>query len=212
MTLQVIGTGFGRTGTMTLKVVLEQLGFGPTHHMVEVLHSPQQQAIWQAAFRGEKIDWADAFEGFTSQVDFPGSAYWRETMAAFPQAKIIHTERPAEDWWASFNGTIGKSLRLMETLPVPPEIQTFLIAFREHVMTKVMGDYCDKETAVAAYLENNRMVRDLVPADRLLVFDVSEGWEPLCRFLEVDVPEGGFPHHNVRSEFWQHFGGEPASE
>lgn len=210
MTLQVISSGFGRTGTMTLKVVLEHLGFGPTHHMVEVLHSPQQQAIWQSVFRGEEVDWENAFDGFSSQVDFPGSAYWRETMQAFPQAKIIHTERPEEDWWASFNGTIGKSLRLMDTLPVPPEFKTFFADVREHLMKKVMVDYCDKQTAIAAYRENNSKVRELVPSDRLLVFDVADGWEPLCRFLDVEVPAGAFPHHHVRSEFWQHFGGEPA--
>jgi len=210
MTLQVIGSGFGRTGTMTLKTVLEHLGFGPTHHMVEVLQSPQQQTIWHPAFRGEPIDWKLAFDGFSSQVDFPGSGYWRDIMKAFPEAKVIHTERPAEDWWSSFDATIGKSLRLMDTLPLPPELKTLFGDLRDHFMQKVMGDYCDKATAIAAFEENNRLVRELVPADRLLVFNVAEGWEPLCRFLGVDAPEGPFPHQNVRSEFWQHFGGEPA--
>lgn len=209
MALRVLGSGFGRTGTMTMKVALEQLGFGPTHHMIEVAQNPIQQALWKTAFQGQDVDWADAFDGFGSQVDFPGAAYWRETMIAFPEAKIIHTERPEEEWWASFDSTIGKSLRMNDDLPIPIELKSLFGAVRDDLMAKVFGDFSDRSSAIAAYRENNRKVREIIPVQRLLVFNVADGWEPLCRFLNVKAPDAPFPYYHLRSEFWEHFGGEP---
>jgi len=96
MTLKVIGSGFGRTGTMSTKLALEALGFGPCHHMVEVMENPAQPAHWKAIAAGEAVDWDAVFAGYTAQVDWPGAAVWRETIRAFPDAKVVHTERPEE--------------------------------------------------------------------------------------------------------------------
>ena len=84
MSLKVIGSGFGRTGTMSMKMALEQLGLGPCHHMVEVMQNPAQPAKWKAVAAGQQVDWADVFQGYHSQVDWPGAAVWPQTMAAFP--------------------------------------------------------------------------------------------------------------------------------
>ena len=83
------------------------------------------------------------------------------------------------------------------------------VSFRDGLIGPLLGDYRDRETAIAAYRANNARVRKVVPPDRLLVFDVAQGWKPLCAFLDVPVPDTPFPHHNVRGEFWDHFGGEP---
>jgi hypothetical protein len=209
MGLKVIGSGFGRTGTMSAKLALEQLGFGPCHHMTEVMSNPAQPAYWAAVARGENVDWAEVFAGYGAQVDFPGAAVWHELSIAFPEAKVLHTERPEEEWWASYSTTIGKFFRLRRELPLPPPLVPIFETMDRIVAEGALGGH-DKQTAIAAYRQNNEKVRDLIPADRLLVFSPAEGWAPLCLFLQVAAPDAPFPRTHARDEFWAHFGGEPA--
>lgn len=210
MTLKVIGSGFGRTGTMSTKIALEQLGFGPCHHMVEVMGNPAQPAHWSGLAAGRDVDWTEVFDGYTSQVDFPGAAVWHELSIAFPEAKVVHTERPEDDWWASYSGTIGKFFALRETIPLPPPIAAIFESMDSILVRGVFGGL-DRDSSIAAYRRNNEKVRDTIPAERLLVFTPSDGWEPLCSFLGVPVPSDPFPRSNARDEFWAHFGGEPSA-
>ncbi|MCP4385411.1 MAG: hypothetical protein GY798_29030 [Hyphomicrobiales bacterium] len=209
MSLQIIGSGFGRTGTMTMKQALGVLGFGPTHHMTEIMANPDQLRHWKSIFSGADVDWADVFDGYRSQVDWPGASCWQQSIIAFPEAKVIHTERPEEDWWASFDGTIGKFFSLSDQLELPSEFREIFATMKDGFLKDTFTDFTDRASAIAAYRDNNRKVREIVPADRLLVFNVADGWEPLCRFLGVPRPDTAFPHHHPRQEFWQHFGGEP---
>jgi hypothetical protein len=211
MALSVIGSGFGRTGTKSLKEALEQLGFAPCHHMHEIVTHPEQVAHWQAIAAGQPVDWNDVFAGYQSQVDWPGAHVWRDLSAAFPEAKIIHTLRPAETWWNSYAKTIGKLISTYKQIPLPPHVTAILDVWNRMVGDTVFsGRPADRDTCIAAFNRNTQQVRDTIPADRLLVFDVAEGWEPLCRFLGVAVPAGAFPHHNLRADFWEVLGGEPA--
>jgi hypothetical protein len=209
MGLRIIGSGFGRTGTMSTKMALEQLGFGPCHHMVEVMGNPAQPPHWDALASGGEPDWAEVFSGYTSQVDFPGASVWQELSVAFPQAKVIHTERPEEEWWASYSQTIGKFFEHRESLDLPPPVAAIFETMDKLLVKGVFGGL-DREQAVAAYRRNNEKVRATIPAERLLVFTPTDGWEPLCRFLDVPVPADDFPRSNAREEFWALFGGEPA--
>ncbi|MBA3911663.1 MAG: hypothetical protein C0524_17745 [Rhodobacter sp.] len=209
MGLKVIGSGFGRTGTMSTKLALEQLGFGPCHHMVEVMGNEGQLPHWAALAEGKEVDWDTVFTGYTSQVDFPGAAVWHELSIAFPQAKVIHTERPEEAWWASFSTTIGKFFKHAPGMPLPPHIAAIFRTMDRLIMKDIFGGL-DRDSCLAAYRANNAKVRAMIPADRLLVFAPSDGWEPLCRFLGVAVPDTPFPKTHARDEFWAHFGGEPA--
>jgi hypothetical protein len=195
---------------MSTKLALEQLGFGPCHHMVEVMENPAQPTKWKAIAAGQKVDWEDVFDGYMSQVDWPGAAVWQDTAAAFPDAKVLHTERPEDAWWNSFSVTIGKFFSNAPDLELPPHIAEIFQTMSDWFMKNTFDDHADRDKAIAAYRRNNEKVRDTIPAARLLVFDVKEGWEPLCRFLEVPVPEIPFPRSNPRDEFWAHFGGEPA--
>lgn len=210
MGLKVIGSGFGRTGTMSTKMALEQLGLGPCHHMTEVMANPAQPDFWHARAKGEELDWADVFEGYASQVDFPGASVWHELSIAFPEARVIHTERPEEDWWASYSATIGKFFDHRDSLQLPPPVAAIFETMDKLLVQGVMGG-SGKDNAIAAYRRNNAAVRARIPADRLLVFTPSDGWEPLCAFLGLPVPQGGFPRSNARDEFWALFGGEPAA-
>ncbi|MCK8482971.1 hypothetical protein MUY21_02890 [Aliiroseovarius sp. S2029] len=210
MSLKIIGSGFGRTGTMSTKMALEALGFGPCHHMVEVMGNPEQPAHWQAHATGAEVDWAEVFVGYQAQVDFPGAAVWHELSIAFPDAKVIHNERPEEDWWASYSVTINKFWQHRKSLDLPPHIAAIFETMDEILVQGIFGG-TDRKSAVGAYRRNNERVRDTIPADRLLVFTPSEGWEPLCRFLGARAPETPFPRSHARDEFWAHFGGEPAA-
>jgi Sulfotransferase domain len=209
MGLKVIGSGFGRTGTMSTKMALEHLGFGPCHHMVEVMGNPAQPAFWADLAKGKDVDWAEVFADYPSQVDFPGAAVWHELSIAFPDAKVIHTERPEDDWWASYSSTIGKFFAHRESLQLPPPIAAIFEIMDQLLVKNVFGGL-DRERSIAAYRRNNEKVRATVPADKLLIFTPSDGWNPLCRFLDVPAPGSDFPRSNARDEFWALFGGEPA--
>lgn len=210
MSLSVIGSGFGRTGTRSLKEALEVLGFEPCHHMEEVFENPHQVAYWQALARGDAFDPREAFQGYRAQVDWPGAAVWRESMDAFPEALVVHSHRPEEQWWASFSQTIGRLLDLHTTIDVPPHISDMMEATQAFISRDTFGgQHRDRETCLAAYRKRLEDVRAAVPEERLLVFDVAEGWEPLCTFLNVPVPDQPFPRRNDRTEFWANIGGDP---
>ena len=185
------------------------LGLAPCHHMTEVMENPGQLDHWKAIFAGRQVDWAEVYAGYAAQVDWPGAHVWHEASIAFPDAKVIHTERPEADWWRSFNATIGKFFALSDTLTLPPHIAEIFATMKSGFLAQTFGDFTDRDSAIAAYRANNRKVRDTIPPERLLIFNVADGWEPLCRFLDAPVPETPFPHRHLRQEFWQHFGGEP---
>ena len=210
MALKVIGPGFGRTGTASLKRALEMLGYGPCHHMEEVFAHPDQVAHWQAMIAGNSTDWDAVFAGYHSQVDWPGAHYWRELAASYPAAQVILSTRPEEAWWKSFSATIGKLVSDPGQVTLPPHIKDMLAVGTKMIETETFGGpVTDRETALAAYRRRNAEVRAAIVPERLLVFDVAEGWAPLCRFLGVPVPNTAFPHINSTEEFWKLVGGEP---
>ncbi|MCW3473589.1 sulfotransferase family protein [Limobrevibacterium gyesilva] len=203
MSLSIIGAGFGRTGTLSLKQALERLGFGPCHHMEEVLKTPSQLPLWQAAVAGQAVDWDEVFAGYGAMVDWPGSHYWRQLAAAYPQARVILSVRPEESWWASYAKTIMALLEMRQDVPNPYvrgvlEMAHAIIA--EQTFNAPPGD---REAALSAYRQRTEDVKAAIPADRLLVFDVAEGWAPLCAFLGAAVPDAPFPRTNSADEFWE---------
>lgn len=209
MPLTVIGSGFGRTGTKSLKAALERLGFGPCHHMHEVMIRPETVPLWLDAFAGGDTDWEQMFDGYASQVDWPGAHFWRDLVKAFPEAKVIHSVRPEDKWWASYEKTIGKLSSTYADMPTPPHVRDMLEATFGAVRQTIGGDATDRDGALAAFRRRTAEVTEALPSERVLVFDVAEGWGPLCAFLNVDVPGEPFPHHNLRADFWEALGGEP---
>ena len=110
MALEVIGAGFGRTGTESMKQALEILGLGPCHHMREVMSNPAQLALWRAAARGELPDWDEAFAGYRSAVDWPSAYFWRAVCAHYPEAKVLLTGRSAESWYESMSTDLAPEI------------------------------------------------------------------------------------------------------
>lgn len=211
MALEVIGSGFGRTGTRSLKDALEILGFGPCHHMDEVFARPEQVPIWQVLARGQEVDLSAAYRGFRSQVDWPGAHVWRQAARQFPGAKVLHSVRPEESWWRSYSGTIGKLMSIYGGLELPPHVRAMLTAADRFIVQATMGgNPLDREACLAAFRAREAEVRATIAPERLLVFDVAQGWAPLCAFLGVAVPDQPFPRRNDKAEFWEDLGGDPA--
>ncbi|MFW6723639.1 sulfotransferase family protein [Streptomyces sp. MAR4 CNY-716] len=200
--LEVIGAGVGRTGTLSLKTALERLGFGPCHHMLGLFEDPGQIPMWQAASRGEAVDWRQVYAEYRSTVDWPGARFWREISGAFPEAKVVLTVRDPESWYAS----AASSIHAAAVAPPPEDADEGFLRLREMSLEVVWdgvfdGRFTDKEHALKVVAEHDAAVREGVDAGRLLVFRVSEGWEPLCGFLGVPVPDEPFPRSNERGRF-----------
>ena len=197
----IIGAGVGRTGTYSLRTALNMLGLGPCHHMEEVLqNTPAQLPLWQAAVKGTP-DWAAVYKGYESTVDWPTAAFIPELHSAFPHARFILTVRSPESWADSFSETIYTAIAGGKD--APPLMQERLAMVIAVVGKTGFPPGLDKDQLGRAFIAHNEAVKALIPADRLLVYDVSEGWEPLCRFLGKPVPADVFPRTNDRMEFWE---------
>ncbi|WP_051839766.1 sulfotransferase family protein [Streptomyces sp. NRRL F-5126] len=207
--VDVIGAGYGRTGTLSLRTALERLGFAPCYHMIEVLRDPDQLPRWSRALASDPVDIAGVLDGYRASVDFPTSMYWREQLAAWPDAKVVLTVRDPHRWYASAKETIF-SMDRPDTDHPDPEIRELRRFMGQELMPRVMDvgadrplNELDEEEAVAAFERHVADVRATVPPEQLLVFQVKEGWEPLCAFLGVPVPDEEFPRVNEASGFRQ---------
>jgi hypothetical protein len=201
MPIEIVGTGFGRTGTLSMKLALEQLGFGRCYHMLEVApagHAP----LWHAAWRGTKPDWDAVFANFRATVDWPSTAFWREIADHFPRARVIHTERPAEAWYESVRNTIYQVM-VREQPPGLPEPFRQQLAMANDLILKGTfgGRFEDRAHALAVFEAHNARVKREIAPERLLVYRPGDGWEPLCKFLGVPVPETPYPRVNTTEEF-----------
>lgn len=212
MPLKVIGAGFGRTGTMSLKLALEQLGFGPCYHMAEVMTRPGHDTMWLALARGEASDWRPILEGFNATVDWPSAYFWRQLAADNPDAKIILTLRDPEAWYRSAAATIFGRMLDFEALRATNDMEAIDPARRRHmemvntiIVKNTFGGSLDKENAIRVFTAHNEAVRREVPPERLLVYETGQGWEPLCRFLGVATPEAPYPRVNTTDDFATQF-------
>ncbi|GAA1660843.1 sulfotransferase family protein [Fodinicola feengrottensis] len=210
--LKLIGAGFGRTGTLSLKTALEQIGFGPCYHMAELIDNPERMAHWTPIIEGKKPDWEHIFAGYPATVDWPAAAYWRELVAAYPDAKVLLSVRDPQKWYDSVDNTIYYVYKLMrDPSQLPPAMQERFASQspgeRMRLLQELIWDgtfqgrFEDRDFAVSVFEKHNQQVIDAVPADRLLVYQVGQGWGPLCDFLGVPVPDGDFPRVNEGTEF-----------
>jgi hypothetical protein len=198
MALRVIGTGLGRTGTMSLQRALNALGFGPCHHMSEVFAHQESMAWWIDAANG-KPDWEKIFADYHSAVDYPTAAFWRELTAHYPDARVIHTVRDPERWFESTQATIfapgGPPARAMESE------EGIVGRFFEAVLGDLAPHLHDRDYLIGHFLRHTEEVKAAIPPERLLVYEVGEGWNRLCDFLGVRVPDEPFPSENSREQF-----------
>lgn len=209
MALKVIGAGFGRTGTLSLKAALEELGFGPCHHMSEVFASPRQLALWQSVVDGSEIDWNEIFYGYSACVDWPSAYFWQSLAEHYADARVILGTRDPETWYESFNRTIlhlAKTVNRIED----PHTRGVVDMGNRIIRHGVFGNTLPtRERAVEVFREHEERVKRAIDPARLLVFDIRQGWEPLCEFLDVDVPATDFPRLNDERQFKELVGEAP---
>jgi hypothetical protein len=209
--IKLVGAGLPRTGTLTQKLALEELGLGPCYHWVNVIADLDQVELWNAALDGG-APWAEVFAGHHSTVDWPGGYFYRELMDVYPEAKVLLSVRDGEAWERSFRDTIWTMSHGETLMPrlawaraeIDPRWQRYL-ELVDRMFWGPQGTFADGHAQPAQMIEqmerHNEAVRSAVPAERLLVWEVTEGWGPLCEFLQVDVPTTPLPHANERDAF-----------
>lgn len=206
MTMRIIGAGVGRTGTYSLKLAINQLQLGPCHHMDEVLHNmPTQVPLWSSAVAGE-ADWSQIYNGYHSAVDWPTACFFRELVKEYPTARFVLTQRDPERWADSFGATIYKLLAGRDQ--APEEMRAWLDMANNVIAKTGFPPGLDRDALVKAFTAHNEAVKETIPADQLLVFEVKEGWGPLCAFMDVAEPTEAFPRTNHREEFWDRVNGK----
>lgn len=219
--MRVIGAGFGRTGTLSLKAALERLGYGPCYHMMEIYDKPEHAIFWtdlpdrldrgervssagSGDVPGKRVDFERVFAPYEATVDFPACVFWRELTEAYPDAKVLLTVRDPEKWYDSAIDTIfgppGRRLSAMRRLvPAVRLLPSMVVKVVEQ--RTFGGGIWDREHAISVFKRHNEEVRRAVPDEKLLVYEVKEGWEPLCEFLGVPVPDEPFPRVNEQRDF-----------
>ncbi|HEV2703412.1 MAG TPA: sulfotransferase [Steroidobacteraceae bacterium] len=195
MPLKLIGAGLGRTGTVSLKLALERLGIGPCYHMTELFMHLDHAPEWVKAADG-KPDWERLFAGYSSTVDFPGCTFWRELTHQYPTAKVLLSVRDPDEWFDSTQATIFSDASTV-TLQASP-LREF---FEKTVWQEFRDRIHDRGFMVEAFRRHNTEVERSIPPERLLVYQIGQGWEPVCEFLGVPVPDLPFPRANTREEY-----------
>jgi hypothetical protein len=214
MDLKVIGTGLSRTGTTTLRKVLEVLGFGPCYNSSELFTHPQHIEFWEALERGEEVDFDAFFADYGAIIGFPGYIFAQQLLKKYPDAKIILSYRDAEEWYDDISATVFQNSSnhvnkqyaeaVKEFDPYLSECIIRIHALQDRILEKgyFEGRFEDKTYAVERYKQYNEEVKQTFPPEKLLVYQVTEGWEPICDFLGVPVPEDEpFPHLNHKDVF-----------
>ncbi|MDA1073762.1 MAG: sulfotransferase family protein [Proteobacteria bacterium] len=205
MALKVIGAGFGRTGTLSLKYALERLGFDQCYHMMEMMNNREHVSIWTDAHAGIAIDWDQLFTGYQASVDWPSCNLWQEQWAHFPDAKILLSLRDAQRWYESVMETIYETTRQSLVSDDPRRQASGQWAMNIIWSRLFDGRMDDRQHVIDVFNRHNENVIKTVPADKLLVFEARDGWVPLCDFLDVDVPAEDYPRVNTRDTFWETF-------
>jgi hypothetical protein len=211
MSIEIIGAGFGRTGTASLKIALEKLGYDKCYHMSELIQNPEKIGYWETLQKGGEPDWEDLFAGYKATVDFPGCLWYKQMMKKYPDAKVILTVRDPEKWYKSAYDTIyqagptGMKIVLQVVALFSKKVNNMLrvFTFAQKTCWKEMFQdrFEDKQYAMDRFNKFNEEVMAYVPKEKLLIMNIQEGWEPLCKFLGKPVPAEAFPRVNDTEEF-----------
>ncbi len=213
MSIKIIGAGFPRTGTNTLRESLELLGFSKTYHMKQLLVHPENLHYWTTLRESGTTNWEALYDGYEATVDFPCYPWYKQHMKQYPDAKVILSTRPFEKWYSSFYSTIWKAQNppeeeraaMGQRIASDPRLQSVMqvMGFAKQTITEdhFLGKFLDKEFMEKVFNNHHEEVKNYVPQNKLLVYDVCEGWEPLCKFLDVKMPSEQLPHTNKKEDF-----------
>jgi len=204
MSLKVVGAGVGRTGTNSLKLALEELLGQPCHHMFEIFTDPAQIPLWTDAIEGKAVDWSTMPGDFGAVVDWPAASFWPELSEANPDALVLLSVRDPESWYRSASNTIFQTFD-----HAPPEMRQWLDSVRYLLRKRFSDQFDDPTVMMDAFERHNDAVRDAFTPERLLEWTPTDGWEPICERLDLDVPDHPFPKTNDTNQ-WRASVGMPA--
>jgi hypothetical protein len=214
--MKVIGVGFGRTGTMSLKQALADLGAGPCFHMIDLIMGERKARdlpYWVRIANGERVDWTEVFDGWEATVDWPAASRWRELIDAFPDAPVLLNIRDFDGWYRSCEHTI-RAVKLAaqagelraDANREQPSPELWGVIERLIWEGDFQGRFEDKAWMRRMYDERIEEIRETVPAERLTIWRLGDGWQPLADMLGVAAPETPFPHLHDTNEFRAEFG------
>ncbi|MCJ1250921.1 hypothetical protein MMC30_008149 [Trapelia coarctata] len=215
--MKVLVIGMMRTGTKSMKAALEELGIREVYHMTTTMKNPKDADMWTAAInakffnKGKKFtrkEWDSLLGNCEACIDVPTAAFMPELIEAYPEAKVIVSERDPEKWYTSLSTTVGAratNWRIITLSLLDPFFLGKWGPFTGSLMQAVFGSkgVADKENALRTYKRMHQEVRDIAPKEKLLEYKLGDGWEPLCKFLNKDVPDEPFPFINESHEFQQ---------
>lgn len=210
--MKIIGAGYGRTGTKSLQLALQQLGYGKCYHMEELFRNPQGVKQWKNAMLKRKVNWEELFAGYQSMVDFPGCIYYKELFDHYPDSKVVLSVRDPEAWYESARATIYSfdprvSLKLKMLLSsvysstARDLFKVILLNNKSIWGNHFDGKFEDKDYAIQKFKNHIEEVKNTIPKDRLLVHEAKDGWEPLCKFLDKPIPKEPYPRTNQQKDF-----------
>ena len=213
MSIKIIGAGFPRTGTTTLKRCLETLGHTKVYHMKELLVNPEKLHHWTELDATGSTDWDALYDGYDASVDFPAYPWYKEHMAQYPDAKVVLTVRDFEGWYKSVFNTVWQAgpqtplekIKMMGKLLTNSRVRNVVKCIKFFKKTffagELQGKFLDKKFARQVWKNHIKSVKETVPSEKLLVYDVRDGWGPICKFLGVPEPSEPLPHLNKKENF-----------
>ena len=213
MSIQIIGAGFPRTGTTTLKKSLEILGYSKTYHMKELLVNPWYLKYWTRLRDTGTTQWEELYSGYQATVDFPCYPWYKEHLEKYPEAKVILTIRDFDSWYESVMKTVytagpqtpGEKIKMLLKMLASSRVRQVIKCIKFFKSCFFGGQFqdhfCDKEFARTVWDEHIAEVKASVKPENLLIYDVRQGWDPLCEFLDLSIPEQELPHLNKKENF-----------
>lgn len=209
--IEVIGAGWGRTGTNSLMKALEILGYDPCYHMEKVI-ADDKGSVWANIYQGKPYDFDEIFgpKKYRATTDFPSCYYWKEQLEKYPNAKVILTTRDPIKWHKSCMNTIFRALPGNPNTPFGIKICNYLglgpiSTLSTEIVSRVFNyNHLNQEKCIQLFNDFNNKVISECPKDKLLVFQVEQGWKPLCEFLNCPIPDVPFPRVNDTADFQKH--------
>ncbi|WP_420642456.1 sulfotransferase family protein [Candidatus Leptofilum sp.] len=196
--MRVINVGLARTGTTSLKAALELLGISPVHHTFDLFTSPKDMSLWEGAFEGKPVNWREFYADYEA-ADWPAAFFYKEIIDVHPEAKLLLTIRDPEKWVESVSNTVQQGMNIKLPIPHLRRIKHFIITYAADKLFD--GRLDDKAHMIRCYHRHVENVKAYVPENRLLLYDVRDGWESLCQFLAVNAPHQPYPRVNTRGGF-----------